>query len=761
MFHFRNYLSFVVVFLMMFVQVTGQNKVNNKNADYPIFENSEETFVGPFDSWYNVKKDFGAKGDGNTDDTKAIQRALDALKLNKKKVVYFPEGRYKITATLMMSALTNISIIGANPEKTIITWYGWKGITMLDMNGVSAYSIKRITWDGNSRADVAVNHGWDGKHPYLNTFGEHSEEIFKNVGFGLRGGTRNAMDAECVVKNCRFQSCSKAGISVENINARNWEVWYCTFLYCNIGVTNCYGFSGLFNVYNCFFTGSAYADIAKTQCGYFALRHNTSIHSNKFFIGDNRTSQGLVTIQGNKVYETINATAIQLGDEGPSLLMDNVIVSRPANISLPSIRVSKAETCTSVGNIFTSNNPYLTYNSKDTISQIDDEIASIENVTFEMPVMEGFTKSEATKIFEVPKNASDSIIQILVDSAVLCTFKNPVIHFAAGKYPIKNTITIPSKRTIILIGDGRDTRLEWKSNYTGTIFMLEGPNHTVIKEMTLSGKMVADGIQITNCDQKNAQIIINQGAERISKEAGFLAEHLDNTNVSLLNCYQNGNQKVGVKVIGGLKKNKGEKTTGRFCLFGGAAIDNYNSYDVTAGADLLVNDVSYDAGRADKFNTFTDSSKGNVTLCGFKIMTGIKPINLKNPDSTAAGFSITGFHGNLSLLNICLYSRLVIHKNVNSNTKIFAIYSSKEFLFNNYSTAAKVGIQSYSAIKNETIAKAMKTGQKPSDEFILKMLDQERRFITQPVVAQKNTITDVRIYRVTIESSNVAFRFSH
>lgn len=745
----------------MFVQVTGQNKVNNKNADYPIYEEPDETFVGPFDSWYNVKKDFGAKGDGNTDDTKAIQRAFDVLKLNKKKVLFFPEGLYKITATLMLSAQANISIIGANPEKTIIAWYGWKGITMLDLNGVSAYSIKRITWDGNSRADVAVNHGWDGKHPYLNTYGEHSEEIFKNVGFGIRGGTRNNMDAECVVKNCRFQNCSKAGISVENINARNWEVWYCTFLYCNIGVTNSYGFGGLFNVYNSFFTGSAYADIAKTQCGFFALRQNTSIHSNKFFIGDNRNCQGLVTIQGNKIYETINATAIQLGDEGPSLLMDNIIVSRPANVLLPSIRVSKAETCTSVGNTFTSNNPYFTYNSKDTISQIEDEIVSSEKIAIEMPVMNGFTKAEATKIFEVPRNASDSIIQILVDSAAISSYRNPVIHFAAGRYSIKNTITIPSKKNIILIGDGRDTRLEWKSNYAGTILKLEGPSHVIIKELLLNGKTIADGIQIASCDQKNAQITIDQGAARVSKEAGFLGEHLDNTNVTLLNCYQNGSQRVGVKAIGGIKKNKGEKTAGKFCLFGGAANDNFNSYDVTAGADLLVNDISYDAGRADKFNTFTDSSKGNVTLCGFKIMTGIKPINLKNPDSTVAGFSIVGFHGNLSLLNMCLYSRLVIHKNVSSNAKILAIYSSKDNLFNNYSTSARVGIQGYSVIKNDAIAKAIKTGQKLSDEFILKMLDQERRFIPQPVVAQKNTITDVRIYRVTVESSNVAFRFTH
>src|SRR5262249_26124326 len=43
---------------------------------------------------------FGAKGDGNADDTTAIQGAIDALPADKGGFVYFPSGTYKITATL-------------------------------------------------------------------------------------------------------------------------------------------------------------------------------------------------------------------------------------------------------------------------------------------------------------------------------------------------------------------------------------------------------------------------------------------------------------------------------------------------------------------------------------------------------------------------------------------------------------------------------------------------------------------------------------
>ena len=39
-------------------------------------------FFGPFPSWANVKTEFGAVGDGTADDTAAIQRALDTIKVN-------------------------------------------------------------------------------------------------------------------------------------------------------------------------------------------------------------------------------------------------------------------------------------------------------------------------------------------------------------------------------------------------------------------------------------------------------------------------------------------------------------------------------------------------------------------------------------------------------------------------------------------------------------------------------------------------------
>lgn len=60
--------------------------------------------------WANIKT-LGAKGDGVTDDTKAIQEAID-----KHDVLYVPQGHYRVTETIKMKPKT--VLIGLNPIST-------------------------------------------------------------------------------------------------------------------------------------------------------------------------------------------------------------------------------------------------------------------------------------------------------------------------------------------------------------------------------------------------------------------------------------------------------------------------------------------------------------------------------------------------------------------------------------------------------------------------------------------------------------------
>lgn len=78
----------------------------------------ERIVVGP--TMYNVKSDLyagGAKGDGVTDDTVAIQAANDAANLAGGGVVFFPRGTYIVTGIVFD---TNVMYRGVGPGATIL-----------------------------------------------------------------------------------------------------------------------------------------------------------------------------------------------------------------------------------------------------------------------------------------------------------------------------------------------------------------------------------------------------------------------------------------------------------------------------------------------------------------------------------------------------------------------------------------------------------------------------------------------------------------
>jgi hypothetical protein len=67
---------------------------------------------------------YNAKGDGSTDDTSAIQLAINALKPNQ--MAYIPAGIYRVTNTLFIS-VADTGITGDGPSKTIIKYSGESG----------------------------------------------------------------------------------------------------------------------------------------------------------------------------------------------------------------------------------------------------------------------------------------------------------------------------------------------------------------------------------------------------------------------------------------------------------------------------------------------------------------------------------------------------------------------------------------------------------------------------------------------------------
>jgi len=68
--------------------------------------------------WFDVR-DYGAKGDGTTDDTASINSAISAADAVGGGTIYFPRGTYKTSANITLWA-DNLVIKGANKGNTII-----------------------------------------------------------------------------------------------------------------------------------------------------------------------------------------------------------------------------------------------------------------------------------------------------------------------------------------------------------------------------------------------------------------------------------------------------------------------------------------------------------------------------------------------------------------------------------------------------------------------------------------------------------------
>ncbi|MFL0415189.1 glycosyl hydrolase family 28-related protein [uncultured Sphingomonas sp.] len=81
-------------------------------GDAPLRPAAALPLLPPVSEWANVRA-LGAKGDDQTDDTAALQRAIDA-----NRVVYLPMGRYRITDTLRLRP--DSVLISLHPNRTQI-----------------------------------------------------------------------------------------------------------------------------------------------------------------------------------------------------------------------------------------------------------------------------------------------------------------------------------------------------------------------------------------------------------------------------------------------------------------------------------------------------------------------------------------------------------------------------------------------------------------------------------------------------------------
>lgn len=131
----------------------GGGTFNRGKSDGSTQQMTEFSLSHILPGWVNVK-DFGAVGDGATDDTQAIQDAIDSLEgltgvggtdqEGVGGVVYFPPGKYLTSAPLTVDHADhqhNITFQGVGPIASIIYNANSAGAHAIHVHGISGDSV--------------------------------------------------------------------------------------------------------------------------------------------------------------------------------------------------------------------------------------------------------------------------------------------------------------------------------------------------------------------------------------------------------------------------------------------------------------------------------------------------------------------------------------------------------------------------------------------------------------------------------------------
>ena len=497
----------------------------------------DEEFLGPFPAWYDLKKDFGAVGDGKADDTAALQKALDSVGTPdlKRSAIWVPSGTYRITKTLERIGVSGVFLIGEHPDTTVIRWDGpayggeprvpvfnseewkaWDGHHPAEMfwfNGRNS-RFERLTFDGAGKAASGFAYKWHNKDNPKETWAHRislADMVFKDMAIGFDGGGKQCwLDSEVLMQRCRFERCTQFGVGLHHFNSVDYWLWHCTFTDCGVGVSNePKPHGGVVHVYDSVFRNSKEADFTIFHAGFFALRNNFSQGSRRFVHAKNNGPWGAnMHLQGNVVVDTTEPDAVWLETIGPIQFTDNTFLSRTgatgpvvrAGVGLAGAPKWEVESnakafidgwapvgVSAVGNVFTVTNPFAV---KGQLVEVDTRVTSREELAAlaKAPVLPGVLPRRGRKVFEVAAGADDVAIQQAIDEASKLAAAQPdawpVVHLPQGLYQLRKTVVVPVGARIQIAGDGcytwpdgpKGTMLVWADEQAvGPALLLKGP----------------------------------------------------------------------------------------------------------------------------------------------------------------------------------------------------------------------------------------------------------------------------------------------
>ncbi|WP_394826117.1 glycosyl hydrolase family 28-related protein [Pendulispora albinea] len=735
-------------------------------------------FPGPFSSWIDVKRDGGARGDGTTDDTAAVQNALNRAghEDGKPSVVYFPAGTYRITSTLQLKYQA-IAVLGDDPNTTILRWDGPADRDMLLANGVARSRFGRIRFDGAARAGGGLHFSWDAVGPgsAATMAVDMFDLAFVNIQKCIIGGSLppGEMDSDIGIFRTRFEKCSVAGLSTESPNAVDYWVRDSLFVDNARGLTNEFGDGqgGSFNVHGSVFRNSTIADVTVTHYPVFlGVRDSTSIGSNRFVSIQPDYMAYAVTLQNNTVLNTVNPVAIDANYQGDLILLDNRIRSR-RGASGPAVLLNAGGNTAdllSVGNTYTVSNAESVSGGATRIRRLDDRVVPYDAIDGTIPPLPPLPPRSNGDVIEVPAGASSDVLQQAIDRAATRAGTHPIVHVAPGAYHLTRTLVIPANLDVVLSGDGTATTLWGEALAGGPLIRLLGPSKAVLQDMKLNASMSSDGhvvtsseaIAIDGADQPDARIYGELLELVHNTQVDVLADRLSNAHMNFQGLLVTRTGPYGVQSIG-----TGEPKTSRIVIRGGTfnawANPGGSLYRVTNQGSIVVEDAWYEGANGPTLARLDASSSGTFTLNG-----GLAAqFSGASGGAAAPVLDINGFSGRATVLGALLAfaapdpNRHVTIANENAQTHVLLSgLVGKENRGNaayirRFGSGGTVSIFSNKVDTESDVGNVAlpDIGAPTNDNELRSMLEELRATRTETITDLPGGTTDVRLYRLMIQ----------
>ena len=449
--------------------------------------------------WINVKKD-GAKGDGVTDDTAAIQAAFDRLKngVIMGATLYFPPGTYRITKTIEppephpSGSHLAFSMIGHGRTTTLV-WDGDVGGRMFwTKHGMPQSRFVGLTWDGKGKAAVGFEHA---SIKYFETEVRHQHEAFRNfTEAGIRVGLKTAIaTAETVYDNCLFTDCG-IGLYLISHNVLDHTIRNCEFRRCGTGIASTAGTN--YYAMDCHFEQSSVTDVRGHGEAGCSIRRCTSQGSHQFVI--HQSTVAPLSIQDCHVDAWKNPSCAILESGAPVMMFDCVFTHPPSKEAPLHVDGDLR-----IGHIF------LSANKADGCSEI---VNASENdfrkaCVFNVPAGElrgtvtsarqSFLKSSVKipgKVFDARRDfgaigdgiADDTkAIQKTIDAA-RTQGNGAIAYLPHGHYVVGETLNLTGS-DYFFGGCGYLSVLAWKKSVAGgTILAVHDPKNITIENISVS-----------------------------------------------------------------------------------------------------------------------------------------------------------------------------------------------------------------------------------------------------------------------------------